>query len=56
MALRFRLGRVQPPLAAPAALEDFSLIGRVPIPEGETVALGGCLFLCVFSGVMELCS
>ena len=54
MVLRFRSDRVQLPLAALAALEGFSLIGRVPITKRETVALSGCLFLCVFSWVMGI--
>ena len=52
MVLRFRSDRAQPHLVAMAAFEGFSQIGRVPITKRETVALGGCLFLCVFSGVM----
>jgi hypothetical protein len=47
MAHRFRWVQVQLLLAAQAALEGFSLVGRAPVYRKETVIsrLGDCLFL-----------
>jgi hypothetical protein len=53
LALRFCSARVRLPLAAPAALEGFSLIGREPIMKRETVALWAAVFfIYIFNEVM----